>query len=62
MQVILGSDKDGFELKEFVKANLTKQGYDVIDLTPTPAKDFIESSLAVTKKVLENGIKKSNYV
>ena len=59
MQVVLGSDKDGFELKEFVKKNLTEQGYEVIDLSPTPAKDFIESSLAVTHKVLESGIKKA---
>lgn len=59
MQVVLGSDKDGFELKEFVKGYLEKQGIDVIDVTPEPAKSFIDSSLAVTKKVLQDGIKKA---
>jgi len=59
MDVVIGSDKDGFELKEKVKKYLQDNNYNVIDVTEKPAEDFVESSLAVTKKVLDSGIKKA---
>ncbi|KRM54560.1 galactose-6-phosphate isomerase subunit LacA [Lacticaseibacillus sharpeae] len=59
MDVVIGADKNGFELKEKVKAYLNAGGYNVIDVTEQPAEDFVESSLAVTKQVLENGVKKA---
>lgn len=53
MDVVIGADKDGFDLKEVVKAYLKAHNYRVIDVTPDkPADDFVDSSLAVTKKVL----------
>lgn len=59
MKVVIGSDKDGFGLKETIKEYLLNNGYEVLDVTEEPATDFIESSLAVTHEVLENGIKKA---
>ncbi|MCZ3622210.1 galactose-6-phosphate isomerase subunit LacA [Lactobacillus mulieris] len=59
MKVVLGSDKKGLALKEQVKKYLLSHNYDVIDLTPEGAEDFVESSLLVTKEVLEKGIKKA---
>ena len=59
MDVVIGADKNGFELKEKVKAYLQDKNYNVIDVTEEPAEDFVESSLAVTKQVLENGVKKA---
>ena len=51
--------KAGFELKEKVKQYLQDRDYHVIDVTEEPAADFVDSSLAVTKQVLENGVKKA---
>lgn len=59
MDVVIGSDAKGFDLKEKVKQYLNERDYNVIDVTPEPAEDFVESSLAVTKQVLENGVKKA---
>lgn len=59
MKVVIGSDQDGFKLKETIKEYLLDKGYEVLDVTQEPAGDFIESSLLVTHEVLENGIKKA---
>ncbi len=59
MKVVIGSDKKGFELKEKVKKYLEDGGYEVLDVTPEPAEDFVESSLKVTHEVLDHGIKKA---
>lgn len=59
MKVVIGSDKDGFVLKEKVKHYLKEHDYEVLDVTPEPDVDFVESSLKVTRKVLENGIEKA---
>ncbi|KRL63533.1 galactose-6-phosphate isomerase subunit LacA [Lactobacillus psittaci] len=59
MKVVIGSDEKGFALKELVKKYLQNHNYEVVDVTPTPAEDFVESSLKVTKEVLENGVKKA---
>ncbi|GEP19279.1 galactose-6-phosphate isomerase subunit LacA [Pediococcus argentinicus] len=59
MKVVLGSDKNGFELKEKVKKYLKTNGYEVEDVSETPQEDFVDSSLAVTDKVLKEGVKKA---
>jgi len=55
MKVVIGSDKNGFDLKESIKKWLQDNKYEVIDVTPEPAEDFVESSLKVTHEVLDNG-------
>ncbi|MGR3742395.1 galactose-6-phosphate isomerase subunit LacA [Companilactobacillus sp. DQM5] len=59
MKVVVGSDKDGFQLKEKIKEYLIKNNHEVIDVSEEPSVDFTESALAVTKEVLDNGIKKA---
>ncbi len=55
MKVFLSSDKEGFDLKNYIKDVLSKEtNYDVIDLTPTPANDFVESSELVVKRLLDD--------
>ncbi len=55
MKVFLSSDKDGFDLKNYIKNVLDKEtNYDVVDLTPVPANNFIESSELVVKRLQEN--------
>lgn len=58
MKIVVGADQAGFETKETVKKYLEEKGHEVIDMTPEPAEDFVESALAVTHKVLDEGIKK----
>lgn len=52
MDVVLGADQDGFEMKEAVKKYLQDHQYRIIDVSPQPAEDFVDSSLAVTKEIL----------
>lgn len=52
MRVVIGSDQEGFELKEIIKHQLISEGYDVIDKTPVAAVDFVESTLAIGAEVL----------
>lgn len=62
MQVVIGADKDGFQLKEAVKKYLLDKKYQVIDVTEDkPAEDFVESSLAVTDKVLSDFLKAEGH-
>ena len=50
MKVILGSDMDGNELKDYIKNYLLENGYDVIDKSEN--KDFVETTYAVAQTVL----------
>ena len=50
MKVILGSDTDGKELKDYIKNYLLKNGYDVIDKSED--KDFVETTYDVAQSVL----------
>lgn len=52
MKVILGSDVDGNELKNYIKNYLLENGYDVIDKSEN--KDFIETTYAVAQTVLSD--------
>ncbi|WP_412989815.1 galactose-6-phosphate isomerase subunit LacA [Pediococcus siamensis] len=59
MRVAIGSDKNGFELKEHIKRYLLAHDYQVIDVSEKPAEDFVDSSLAVTKEVLAGNADKA---
>ena len=50
MKVILGSDIDGNELKDYIKNYLLENGYDVVDKSEN--KDFVETTYAVAQTVL----------
>ena len=50
MKVILGSDVDGNELKDYIKNYLLENGYDVIDKSENT--DFVETTYAVAQTVL----------
>jgi galactose-6-phosphate isomerase, lacA subunit len=50
MKVILGSDVDGNELKDYIKNYLLENGYDVIDKSEN--KDFVETTYAIAQTVL----------
>lgn len=52
MKVIIGSNQEGFTLKELIKNKLIAEGYDVIDKTPEAAIDFVDSTLAIGTEVL----------
>jgi len=55
MKIYLGSDHNGFHLKEKIFAYLAKHGYDVADVgdkTPEPDDDFPEFASAAALKVL----------
>ncbi|WP_179394209.1 galactose-6-phosphate isomerase subunit LacA [Lacticaseibacillus absianus] len=59
MDVVIGADRDGFEMKEAVKAYLTDHAYRVIDVSPEPAADFVDSSVAVAEKILTGAAHKA---
>lgn len=65
MKVAVGADKKGLRLKDFIKADLEKQGIEVLDTTPEGADDFVDSALSVTDAVLneeaEKGIMFDEY-
>lgn len=52
MKLILGTDHDGFILKNQVKTHLLKQGYDVVDLfEEKEADDFVDSTRQVVNEL-----------
>ncbi|MPQ42721.1 galactose-6-phosphate isomerase subunit LacA [Clostridium tarantellae] len=53
MKILIGSDKYGFDLKEYLKKYLKEEGYDVIDKTPEKSLNFIESSKTICKGILD---------
>lgn len=54
MRVVLGSDAAGMELKELVAAHLVELGHEIVDLSPEPAADFVDSATAVAHDLLEH--------
>lgn len=54
MRIVIGSDAEGTSLKEVVAAYLHELGHEVVDKTPEPAADFVDSTLAVAHDLLEN--------
>ena len=65
MKIILGCDINGFELKEYLKRELSALGYEIIDGTVTPDYNFIDAADVVCKAVLsgeaERGILIDDY-
>jgi galactose-6-phosphate isomerase len=59
MKIVVGADKAGFDLKEKVKVYLKDHDYEVVDVSETPHEDFVDSSLAVTDKVLNENFEKA---
>lgn len=58
MKIAIGADKKGYYLKEVIKKNLEEQGVEVIDVAPEGAEDFVDSSLGVTRVVLDEEAEK----
>lgn len=54
MRVVLGSDAAGMELKGLVAAHLVELGHEVVDLSPEPAADFVDSATAAAHDLLEH--------
>ena len=54
MRVVIGSDAAGMPLKELVKETLIEDGHEVVDLSETPAANFVDSACAVAADLLEN--------
>lgn len=54
MRVVLGSDGAGMPLKETVKQALLEDGHEVVDLSPAPAGDFVDSACAVAHDLLDH--------
>lgn len=54
MRVIIGSDKEGMELKNMIKCYLLENNFEVIDKSEEASEDFVESTVAIAKDVLEN--------
>lgn len=52
MKVILGSDLDGKELKNYIKDYLLENGFDVVDKSQD--MDFVDTTLAVAKDVMSD--------
>ena len=54
MRVVIGSDKEGMELKNMIKCYLLENNFEVIDKSEEASEDFFESTVAIAKDVLEN--------
>ena len=54
MRVVIASDANGMPLKEVVKEVLIEDGHEVVDLSETPAADFVDSATAVAHDLLEH--------
>lgn len=51
MAIIIGADQAGFALKEVIRSYLLDNDYQVVDVSPSAATDFVEATLAVAKEV-----------
>lgn len=54
MKILIGSDKNGVELKEYLVEYLKGMDYEVIDKTPEKDLDFVDSAKRVCNGILEN--------
>ncbi|AYW47738.1 galactose-6-phosphate isomerase subunit LacA [Tetragenococcus osmophilus] len=54
MKVVIGADKAGMGLKEYIKSYLLEEGYEVVDKSEQASVDFVESALAVSQELLKN--------
>ncbi|HEP1346010.1 TPA: galactose-6-phosphate isomerase subunit LacA [Streptococcus pyogenes] len=51
MAIIIGADKAGQELKEVIKDYLKEGKYEVVDVSENEVRDFVDTTLAVSKEV-----------
>lgn len=54
MQIIIGADAAGKRLKEVLKQYLIENNYEVVDVSETSERDFVETTLAIAQKVNES--------
>jgi len=54
MKIILGSDKEGHDLKNTIKDYLTNNNYEVVDVSEEPSEDFVDSTEHIIGKLNEN--------
>ena len=54
MKIILGADKDGFNLKNTIKKYLIENNYQVIDMSEEASEDFVDSTVKVAREVLKD--------
>lgn len=54
MKVYLTADKDGQDLKNILVTYLADENYEVVDLTETPANDFVDSANLLVQKLKED--------
>lgn len=55
MKIIMGADPAGFELKNAIKEDLLKRGYEIMDIDPDEPVLFQEAAKAVVS--FENAVK-----
>lgn len=51
MAIIIGADQAGIELKEVIKDYLKENNYEVVDVSETQVRDFVDTTLAVAQEV-----------
>lgn len=54
MQVIIGADKEGTQMKDMIHGFLKEKKFEVVDVTGAEALDFIDSTTRVVEKIREN--------
>ena len=54
MRIVIGSDKDGMQLKEVIKKDLIEKGFMIAEKSETPSEDFVASALAVANDLMNN--------
>lgn len=54
MRVVLASDAAGMPLKRLIAETLLEDGHGVVDLSETPAPDFIDAATAAAHDLLEH--------
>lgn len=52
MRIVIGSDNGGMELKNYIKAYLVEEGFDVVDKSENAAEDFVDSTLSIVQELL----------
>lgn len=54
MRVVLASDTAGMPLKRLIAQTLREDGHEVVDLSETPADDFIDAATEAAHDLLEH--------
>lgn len=54
MRVVLASDAAGMPLKQLIKETLQEDGHEIVDLSETPAADFVDAATAEAHDLMEH--------